>query len=196
MAQIPSVSAAILIGGESQRMGQDKASLIWQGISLLQRVVDVISPLVHEVLVVVRPDRKEWAEELAPSNVRVICDRADARGPLAGIHAALDEAICERVLVTAVDMPFLQTSLLEGLMADESAEVVVPRTKHGFEPLLAVYSQSCLPAIAKVLTVGPSRIPAFYSDVSVSIWDENRIRDLDPGLLSFENFNHPEDLEY
>ncbi len=195
MTGIPAVSAAILIGGESQRMGQDKASLVWQGKSLLQRIVDIISPLVQEVLVVVRPERKTWAEELAPPGVRIVCDRVKAHGPLAGIQAALEEANCQRVLVTAVDMPLLQASLLEGLLADASAQVVVPKTQNGYEPLLAVYSKSCLPAIVNILAAGPSRIPAFYSNVSVSVWDENRIRDLDPKLLSFENFNHPEDLQ-
>ncbi len=194
MSDIRKVTGAILIGGESRRMGRDKADLLWDGKTLVERVHERIAPLVEEVLLVVRPDRLPWAENLAPTGVRVVTDRVEAHGPLAGIHAALSEAAFARVLVVACDMPDLQPSLLVGLLDDASAEVVVPRTKFGFEPLLAVYAKSCLPAVEQALADGPSRIPAFYAKVSVSEWNESRLRRLDPELRSLVNVNRPEDL--
>ena len=175
-------------------MGQDKASLIWDGQALVHQVHKRIAPLVSEVMLVVRPDRLQWGEELAPAGVRVVSDQVKARGPLAGIHAALSEAAHSRVLVVACDMPNLQPALLEALLKDETAEVVVPRTAFGYEPLLAVYAKSCLPAVEQTLSGGSSRIPAFYSEVTVSQWDESQLRRFDPELLSLVNFNRPEDL--
>ena len=194
MTAINKVTGAILIGGESRRMGQDKANLPFDGKTLVERVHERIAPLVDEVFLVVRPDRLQWAKDLAPAGVRTITDRVKARGPLAGIHAALSEATNPRVLVVACDMPELQPSLLAGLLADDSAEVVVPRTEHGFEPLLAVYAKSCLSAVEQTLAGGPSRIPAFYDKVSVSEWNESKLRQLDPDLRSLVNVNRPEDL--
>ncbi len=190
------ISGAILIGGQSRRMGQDKASLCIDGKTLVQNAHEQLSPLVDEVFLVVRPERLNWARELAPEGVKVITDRVDASGPLAGIHAALSEAGNSRVLVVACDMPKLQPALLAGLIKDNSADVVVPRTSHGFEPLLAVYSTNCIPAIEQILAEGPSRIPAFYVNVSVSEWNEEKMRQLDPQLHSLININRPEDLDF
>ncbi len=187
-------TAAILIGGDSLRMGQDKADLEWDGLTLVNRVYQRIAPLVREVLLVVRPERRDWAISLAPSGARVVTDRVDARGPLAGIEAALAEASSERVLVVACDMPDLQPNLLNAMLSDDSAEVIVPCTDRGFEPLLAVYGKSCLPVIARFLASGPSRIPAFYPEVKVARWNEDRLREFDPQLRSLFNVNRPEDL--
>jgi molybdopterin-guanine dinucleotide biosynthesis protein A len=187
-------TAAILIGGDSLRMGQDKASLPWHGQSLVERIHQRIAPLVQEVLIVVRPDRLEWARKLAPQGVRVVTDVVGARGPLAGIHAALIEANHDRVLVVACDMPHLNMSLLGALLADKNADVVVPRTAKGYEPLLAVYGKACLPVIERTLAAGPSRIPAIYPEVSVSLWDEPRMQKYDPELVSLVNVNRPEDI--
>jgi len=188
-------TAAILVGGKSLRMGRDKADLVWSGLKLVEHVYDRVSPLVDEVLLVVRPERKDWAENLAPEGARVVCDRAGAEGPLAGIAAALAEATHQRVLAVACDMPNLQPDLLKAMLDDRSAQVIVPQTGHGFEPLLAVYEKSCLPIIEDILARGPSRIPAFFPEVTVSRWNEDQLRKYDPQLLSLMNLNRPEDLK-
>jgi molybdopterin-guanine dinucleotide biosynthesis protein A len=189
------VTGAILIGGDSRRMGRDKAGIIWDGETLVERVYKRLAPLVDEVLLVARHERLEWALALAPNGARVITDRVGARGPLAGIHAALEESAFQRVLVVACDMPHIQPPLLEALLDDDSAEVIVPRTSQGYEPLLAVYDKSCLPVVERILASGPSRIPALYSEVSVSEWDEKQLQQFDPELRSLINVNRPEDLK-
>ena len=182
-------TAAILLGGDSTRMGRDKASLHWEGRPLLAHVHKIVEPLVREVLLVTRPGRVEAAQALAPAGTRVLADTATARGPLAGIHAALRGAAHDSVLVVACDMPRINPALLEGLLDDPQGDVVIPRHGRHFEPLLAVYRRSCLPAIEAVLEEGSARVPAFFSTVVLSIWDERRLRNLDPELLSLTNWN-------
>jgi molybdopterin-guanine dinucleotide biosynthesis protein A len=123
-----------------------------------------------------------------------VADTTTARGPLAGIHAALRDAAHDSVLVVACDMPRINPALLVGLLDDPQGDVVIPRPGRHFEPLLAVYRRSCLPAIEAVLEEGSARVPAFFSAVEISIWDESRLRALDPDLLSLTNWNRPEDI--
>ncbi len=187
-------TAAILLGGDSKRMGRDKATLNWQGHSLLEHVHRQVAPLVAEVLLVTRPDRIDTTRALAPPDARVIADTIDARGPLAGIHAALRAATHASVLALACDMPRVSPPLLAGLLDDPRGDVVIPRPGAFFEPLPAVYRRSCLPAIEAVLEQGSARVPAFFSAVRLSVWDDARLRALDPDLASLANWNRPEDI--
>lgn len=188
-------SGAILIGGQSKRMGQDKATLVWRQKTLLEHVHGVVAPLVSEVMLVVREEREDWAREIAPPQCRVVCDTVSARGPLAGIHAALGAASYDDVLVTACDMPRLRAELLTALLDDAHGDVAIPQVEGHFEPLPAVYRKSCLPAIETALQEGPRPVPSFFPEVRLSIWDERRLREQDEKLLSLENFNKPADID-
>jgi len=185
-----SVTGAILVGGDSVRMGRDKATLEWQGRPLLHHVHDLIAPLCREVLVVTRPGRLLDM----PVGARIVHDAIAERGPLVGIHAALTAATDPRVLVVAVDMPWLASALLSAMIAADGADVVIPRTDHGWEPLHAVYHRRCRPAIENVLSRGPNRVSAFFDDVDVDPWDTERCRLHDPSGRSFLDLNRPENI--
>jgi len=184
------ITGAILVGGDSTRMGQDKASMLWQGRPLLHHVHGIIAPLCEEVLVVTRQGR---IVEI-PRSCRAICDEQPGRGPLVGIHAALSQAANERTLVVACDMPWLQAPLLAAMRDEGQADVVIPRGPHGWEPLHAIYHRRCLPAIEDSLADGPCRVPAFFDRVTVEAWDRDRCLPHDPNEQSFLNINRPDDL--
>jgi len=182
------------MGGDSRRMGRDKATLRWEGRPLLEHVHGIVAPLVAEVLLVTRPDRVAAARAFAPASALVVGDSGEARGPLAGIHAALRNASHPSVLVVACDMPRLQPALLAGLLDDPLGDVVIPRPGSFFEPMPAVYRRSCLPAIEAILLQGSARVPAFFPAVHLSIWNAERLGRLDPELESLANWNSPADL--
>lgn len=184
------VAGAILIGGDSVRMGRDKASHPWGDSTLLHHVHRIVAPLCGEMMIVTRPGR----EVDAPEGCRVIRDRLEGRGPLVGIHAALEAAAADRVLVVACDMPWLSPALLSAMIENGHGDVVVPRTANGWEPLHAIYGRRCLPPIEAALAGGPSRVPGFFGEVEVDVWDERRCREYDPELRSFENVNRPRDI--
>ena len=194
MVLFPDTTAAILMGGASRRMGRDKAGLKLDGVTLVDRIHRCLVPLVAEVLLVTKADKRARAEALAPAGARVVVDLSDVAGPLAGLHAALVQAASARVLVVAVDMPDLEPRLLRALLADDSADVVIPRTAHGLEPLLAVYRTTCRPAIERQLARGPGPVSGFFPAVTVTEWPETRLREFDPELDSFRNVNRPADL--
>ena len=134
-APIPDVSAFILAGGKSTRMGTDKAFVELEGRALLARALDIARSVTHNVSIV--GDAAKFAV-YAP----VIEDIFANCGPLGGIHAALRSSSTDLNLILAVDVPFVSTALLEYLIERArrtTAVVTVAQTAGGYQPLSAIY---------------------------------------------------------
>jgi molybdenum cofactor guanylyltransferase len=193
------VSGAILTGGQSRRMGTDKALLRVGGTTMLERTLSVVQSISDDVFVV--GERDGYASFGAP----VVADHYVDTGTLGGIATALRHASHDRVLVVACDMPLLSVRLLTALLrVDVDADVVVPRRaashpKQGsggtYEPLHAVYRRSCLPVIERQLAVGDQRVVGFFSDVRVRVLDEGWMREFDPELTSLTNANTQDEFQ-
>ena len=188
-AKIAGVSAVILAGGESRRMGSDKSLLPWHGGRFIEHIHRLLDELFDEVIIVTNspglydsiPCRKEP-------------DIYYKQGSLAGIHSGLCHARNERIFVVACDMPFLAEEVIRALCAcDTRAEVVIPRSEWGLEPLHACYAKSCLPAIEAVLDAGKKRIVGFFPEVRVTEIPAEELGAIDPAGLSFRNINTPEE---
>lgn len=129
-------AVAVLAGGRSLRMGRDKALLVHEGRTLLERQVMLAWTLApREVLVVGRPQA-----ELGVLSARGLPDAQPGQGPLGGLATALTATTAEHVLLLAVDMPALTPEFLARVLAQRAPGVgVVPRTAAGWDPLAAVY---------------------------------------------------------
>ncbi len=188
-AKIAGVSAVILAGGESRRMGSDKSLLPWHGGRFIEHIHRQLDELFDEVVIVTN----------SPSlytqiPCRKVPDIYYKQGSLAGIHSGLCHARHERIFVVACDMPFLSEEVIRALCAcDRQAEVVIPRSEQGLEPLHACYGKSCLPAIEAVLDAGKKRIVGFFPQVTVAEMAPAEVREIDPEGLSFRNINTPEE---
>jgi len=183
------VSAVVLAGGRSHRLGRDKLGELVGGRSLLQRVLDCVVPLTPEVILVVAQDQVPPVS--LPRGVRVVVDLYSGRGPLVGIYSGL-RAVRRLAagLVVGGDMPFLNASLLCYLigLADE-ADAIVPRVDNLVEPLHAVYSPACLDVIGAMLEEGSLSVMGLLERVKVRYVEEGELRRLDPELLSLFNVN-------
>lgn len=188
------VTAAVLAGGRSMRMGVDKTLLDVDGEALLARVVEVVGGVCTDVVVVTnRPEAV--AQAGIPGDVVVLVDEVEYQGPLGGLVTALKGASQDWVLAVAADMPWVNPDVVRALWdARGNAQVVVPNTPKGLEPLLALYHRDCLPAARRVLDTGRRRIVAFFGDVSVVEVPVETLRGIDPDLASLFNINTPEDL--
>ena len=194
------MNAIILAGGLSRRMnGTRKAFLRLGGQTFLDRVMGVLRPLVRSFLIVTNePDL------YAGLGARVLRDEQEGVGPLMGIYSGLKASGSETNFVTAVDTPLLAGDLVRGLaQGAEECDVHVPRWERELEPLCAVYSRRCLPAIESVLQQeragaadGPrGRIIAFFPLVRVCVVEQPVVMALDPEGRSFFNVNTTEDYE-
>lgn len=129
-------SAVLLVGGESRRMGRDKATIVFQGEPLWQRQLDLLRGLRPEKIFVSARNELSWL----PADTELLLDESPSRGPLSGLTRALASMRTSHLVALAVDMPFMTTEqmrVLWGVAAPGCG--VLPVTGERAEPLAAIY---------------------------------------------------------
>jgi molybdopterin-guanine dinucleotide biosynthesis protein A len=185
------MSAVILAGGRSSRMGKNKLLIPLGDKPLIGHLIDTASLLFAEVIVVTdEPDTYSQFPVLTTRDL-ILCPQKNA---LAGIHAGLVTSQTPYVFVAAGDMPFVQSELLQYLCGQaDGYDVTVPREGKHFQPLCSVYHKNCIPEIERLLLSGGYKIADFFAHVRVRHIDSIQLRPYDPELVSFFNINTPED---
>jgi molybdopterin-guanine dinucleotide biosynthesis protein A len=185
------VTAFVLAGGQSTRMGRDKALLQLGGRTLLEWALEAARAVTADVRIVGQRDKfAAWAP--------VVEDLFPGRGPLAGIHAALLASSTPLNLVLGVDTPFLEPGFLRYLRQEAEASgatVTVPRIAGQNQPLCAVYRREFASLAEEALAAGRHKIDALFEKTSLRVIEEAELRGLafDPGM--FHNLNTPEDWQ-
>jgi len=182
---IENCTAVILAGGESKRMGQEKASLMLGGDSLLNRAIRNVQPLFGSLLVSVRPPGSGLPHPQ-------VCDRSEARGPMAGIAAALEQATSDWVFALACDMPFVAPELIRAMAERRDGHAVVVAKVHGgLQPLAAFYARSCLPQMQRQLADGRRSLKTLIGEVATCTMQQEECARHDQKLLSFFDLDTP-----
>lgn len=186
------VSIAILAGGQSRRMGQDKAFLPVGGRPVIERVIAAVTPLTDDLFI-----SANTSDKFAGYGLPIVPDVYPDKAALGGIYSVIQAARHAHVLVVACDLPFLNVALLQHLIdLAPTAEVVAPLIQPPQpETLHAVYSRACLPAIQKRLLANQLRVIGFFEDVSVHYVARDEVAQFDPEFHSFINMNTPEDWQ-
>jgi len=185
------VTAFVLAGGKSARMGSDKAFLQLGDETLLSRALKVAGAVTGEVWIV--GDAKKFA-----AFGRVIEDVYRDRGPLGGIHAALSSSATELNLMLAVDLPFVGPEFLEYLLSrarESGAMVTVPRAGGGLQPLCAVYWRRFSEVAEQSLREGKNKIDSLFATVETRVIEEDELVRAGFSAGMFRNLNTPEELE-
>ena len=185
------LSAFVLAGGRSARMGADKAFLQLDGRTLLQRALELAETVSGDVRVV---GAKEKFAAFAP----VVGDLYEGRGPLGGIHAALSATRSEFNLMLAVDLPFLEKRFLAWLAEQAQAEnavVTVPRAAGGLQPLCAVYRREFRELAERALASGRNKIDTLFRETTVRIIEEDELARFAFPAAMFDNLNTPQEWE-
>ena len=196
------LSLVIQAGGQSSRMGEDKALKLFLGHPLIQRVVNRLQPIADELIVTTnRP--KNYAFLSVPLHSDLMPDR----GALGGLYTAIASASHPIVAVVACDMPFASAKLIEtavSIMVQEQADVVIARITSteesgkrsgGYEPLHAVYRrETCLPAIEAAINANQWKVVAWFPQVKIRELTSDEIKASDPEGLAFWNVNTPEEF--
>jgi molybdopterin-guanine dinucleotide biosynthesis protein A len=188
---VEKLSVAILAGGQSRRMGQDKAWLPVGGRPVIERVLERVLPLSDDVTLITNtPDQYRHLGR------PIVSDVYPGKGSLGGIYTAIHAACYSHCLVVACDMPFLNADLVRYLVSLRSGfDVVIPRIQDFPETLHAVYGRNCLEPIRRRLLADQLKIIGFFDDVQVRYVERDEIARFDPTFRSFLNMNTPADWE-
>ena len=182
----------VLAGGQSTRMGVDKARIEIAGTQLLLRAVNLLKAHVDSVTVLGPPARYEFIR------VSTVPDSKPGKGPLAAILTGLEHQAVEWGIFLACDLPLLDGRFIELLIrrtATNDSDAVVPRTSRGWQPLCAAYRRTSARHIREALEQGEMGI--------IQVLPRLRVDVIAPGDLAlagvdetiFENLNSPEDWQ-
>ena len=186
---IEDCTALILAGGDSRRMGQDKAALVLDGKTLLDLVTATMRNIFPKVIVSVRQLRNGV-------DVPQVCDEQPGNGPLAGLITGLAQADAPWVFAVACDMPFVTQAVVERLAAFRSGhQAVVPMVGGHPQPLAAFYATSMLDAMRESFTAGDRSMRRVLDKFEVRYVSEAELLEADPQLRSFVDLDTPQDYQ-
>jgi molybdenum cofactor guanylyltransferase len=187
------VAGIILAGGKSTRLGRDKASEVLLGRSLLQRVVQRLDGLVDEYVVVTAAGQ-ELPPLYASRPIATVEDLFPDAGPLGALYTGLSSMTATSAIAVACDMPLLKPSLLALLLRlHPGHDAVVPLNSLP-EPLCAVYTPACLPAIKAQLDAAQYKMTGFLDAVDVRFVEPTEWQRPDRDGVSFLNLNSEDDV--
>lgn len=185
------VTAFVLAGGKSTRMGSDKAFVVLDGKTLLERALQAARSVTQDVLIV-------GASSKFSAYAPVVEDVFLDRGPLGGIHAALSATATDLNVILAVDLPFVEEAFLRFLLKaaqETNAMAVVPRAAGGWQPLCAVYRKVFGQPAEQFLKAGRNKIDWLFGPVPILTIPEQEIMRAGFSLDMFRNINTREELE-
>lgn len=185
------VSAFVLAGGQSTRMGADKALIELDGHPLLARALAAARTVTHDVRIL-------GSKQKLGNYGDVVEDEFPNHGPLGGIHAALRASSADLNLIVAVDMPFVEEKFLQFLIGESrrtSALVTVPRVAGHWQPLCAVYRRRFADLAEQALQQGRNKIDPLFSRVELCVVEEAELEKQGFSPEMFRNLNTPEELQ-
>ncbi|MEM4525105.1 MAG: molybdenum cofactor guanylyltransferase [Methanothermobacter sp.] len=191
------ISAIILCGGQSKRMGRDKGLIILDGKPFISRIIDKIKPYFDEIFIILRDEKqkREYIKLLKDENVKILTDIIKGKGPLGGLLTGLKNIKSEKALVLPCDSPFITKKFIENFLKIDKLEeydAIIPIWEDGrLEPLHGIYSQRVAEIIHRLLLKNEKKVGTLIETIKSRLVS---VEELDPSLESFRNINRPEDL--
>lgn len=192
-AQMPphrdDIAGLILIGGKSERMQRPKATVPLAGIPLWRHVVNILEPVVKEVVFL------GAVTGFAPSGFRQLSDDPSGIGPMGGLIAGLEQSGFAHHLLLAVDYPLVRKEFLELLLEQsEGSLAVCGQSGTVLEPMVAYYHRDCAGELRQMVSQGDLRVHGLINRVPSRVLGEEEIAKIDPAKWSLFNVNTPTDL--
>jgi len=188
--QALTLTTVLFVGGESRRMGADKATLMIAGKPLWMRQLEILRSMVPDRLLISARTRPIWT----PEDIDVVLDEPPSRGPLSGLVAALQVIKTTHLLALAIDMTEMITDHLMMLwnLASENMGVA-PLSGKFYEPLCAIYPATATLSAGRALASGQLSLQTLVDDLV----GQNSVRTFPVGetyKFLYRNRNSPEDM--
>lgn len=180
------ISAVVLAGGNSRRMGTNKALIVWKGMTFLERICGVLS---KEFSSIYLSGPKEWYKDFSYSCIE---DHYPQIGPLGALASIFETITSEWIFVVSCDTPFLTREIIElqvKHISKENVQAVFCNVNGKEMPLVGFYHKSSLKAIQQQIASSNYRIMDFLAQIKCEVIDLPK--ELIPQLL---NVNTKDDL--
>jgi len=185
------LTAVLFVGGESRRMGADKATLMTAGVPLWSRQLELLRNLEPNKLLISARSRPAWT----PADIEVVLDEPPSQGPLSGLTAALRHSRTTHLLALAIDLPQMTTAHLLELWRLARPEVgVIPESDGYYEPLAAIYPTIAVSMAESALANGCLSLQSLVEN----LLNRNSVRTYQiagDGQRFYRNVNSRDDLE-
>ena len=196
------ITGIILAGGKSTRMGENKSFLILDGLTVIERVVNLMKRNFENVIIVTNTP-----EEYKFLNLPVFRDIFTYRGPLAGIHSGVFHSRTQRNFVISCDIPLMDDEMINYLVRFKTDKPVTICKADGFiQQLVGLYSKAILPAVERIFQESMEKeirhekqskrkcnVLSLIDLVGAEIIDAEKLPFYKPG--TFFNMNRPEDYK-
>lgn len=182
----------ILAGGQSSRMGQNKALMMIDGVRVIERIKNELEKITDDLLIVT--NTFHTYEYL---NIPMVEDEQKGKGPLAGIQAGLKASRSEKNLIVACDMPFISSSLGQFLLEElEDYQAAIPKLEGRMHPLFGAYRRDVLQAVSQSLEKNELRIMSLFQNLHVNYITEDILNRECIFVKNTAVFNMNDQIEY
>lgn len=162
MKKHDNITAILLAGGKSSRMGSDKGLIDFHGKKLIEHVIDLLRPQFKNVSII--SNNAAYKD----FGMAVYEDIHKNIGPIGGLHSGLTHSITHQNLFVACDLPYLNNELIDFILEKNNEyDAVVPYHNHLPEPLCALYNKSCLPVFEKMIANNKFKIQDSFDQLNV-----------------------------
>ncbi len=191
------ISGVVLAGGKNNRFPLLKSHLKINGITLIERNLQLLYSFCDEVFI------NTNNPELYYGYRTIMCgDVLPSRGPMSGIHSALMNATNQNLFVIACDMPFLKEEVLGYIcqrhfesLENEAYDATIPVYNGNVQPLCGVYSKTLLASLERQIFERKNSMYLYLHEINTNFIPEREIKELDPDGSSFININTISDYE-
>ncbi|MDD4109619.1 MAG: molybdenum cofactor guanylyltransferase [Prolixibacteraceae bacterium] len=165
-------SGVINAGGKSTRMKFNKAFAEINGTPIIKIIIDKFTPLFPEIIII--SNQPDLYKDLG---YKVYTDIYPDKGPVGGIHTALNYAAYDQIFILGCDMPFMDMRIAEfmlGKLADKDS--VVPKINGYMQPMSAAYSKKCLPRLKYNLENDLLKLTKLFEELNSIIIEEEELK--------------------
>ncbi len=189
--ELTDTTAILLAGGESSRLGQNKAFADIANRTIFERELDVLQKLFSEIIIIASNPVL-----FRPSGLKIYKDIIPGKGPLGGILTGLSVSATKNNFIVSCDLPFLNDKIIVFLYSQfTSCNLLIPCWQGQLMPLHSFYSKNCLPVIENQISSNKLRVLGITSHLKTKYVQEFELKKYDREGKSFFNVNTLEDLE-
>ena len=178
-------TAIILSGGKSSRMGEDKGLMLLNGKPMIQHVINVVTPLVDEVIIISNQSTYK------KFGLKVYEDLIKDKGPLAGIYTGLFYSSSEKNIVLSCDTPYINSALISFLLDNSKGyDITIPENDKTTHQLIGVFSKSCIENFKNCLEKNQLKAITAFESLNLNVVNANHF---DKNI--FTNINAKSDIK-